>query len=394
MTLVWIVVAVLVVATVAVLVLGRKPAARPAPIARRDGRAADAPMHERRATPAAATPAGAAWPVATSVDDLAAAAAAAIDAPVPDALAGLDLVLADALDAERKARIVEAFREVPRPPKLLQHLLSPEFVNAASAGKLVDLIAGEPLIAAKVLGAVNSPMYGLQSPVSSIGQAVSYLGLNTVRTLCLQYLLIASFQADSAERKQRVDVAWAASALASELTHQVAQRLALDDRGSLVSAVVLSFLGRLATTATMPRETLAALPSSGFLDRTVAEQAALGLSAGQIGRLLMQAWELPASLVDEASAVDSVLVAPDSSFATEDQATRLAICYLCARAGERLAEGTLDDLTRLDPLADGDAELFRLRSYLGRAKVARAVQVIRSPELAGTMRTLRAALRR
>jgi hypothetical protein len=138
------------------------------------------------------------------------------------------------------------------------------------------LIIGEPLIAANVLTAMNSPIFGLKAPVSSIEQAVTYLGLNTVRSLCLQYILIAWFKADSAERKLRLDAVWTASALASELTQQLSHRLGFEDRGSLVSAVVLSFLGRLATTATMSRDEPASIPSSGLLGRTLSEQQILG----------------------------------------------------------------------------------------------------------------------
>jgi hypothetical protein len=60
--------------------------------------------------------------------------------------------------------------------------------------------------------------------------------------------------------------------LAMLAVQQLSHRLGFDDRGSLVSAVVLSFLGRLATTATMSRDEPASIPSSGLLGRTLSEQ--------------------------------------------------------------------------------------------------------------------------
>ena len=311
---------------------------------------------------------------------------------MPAVLADFHLQRADDLPEERKKVYASTFRNIPRPPKLLDHLLSPGFVNAASSSQLVDLITAEPLIAARVIAAINSPAYGLKVPVSSIGQAVTYLGLNTVRSLCLQYILIASFKSDSAERKKMLDAAWRASALASELMQQLSQRLGFDDRSSMVSAVVLSFLGRLATTASVSREELAAIVPDGLLARAISEQKLLGLGSSQIGRLLMIDWGLPAGIVDDAADIDLVLVLPGSAF-DADRACRLALCYACARLGERLAEDALKDLSAFDPYAQDDPEFFHFQGYLAHPKLARLVQFIRSPEVSALMQQMRSTMR-
>ena len=282
MMLVWIGLALLVAAVSIVLLM--RSAARSALLVRSPVR----PVERARVAEVHAVPTGTQRPAPTPT------------AIAPPALVAFRLQLADELPEGRRQALVATFKDIPRPPTLLHRLLSPDFVNEASSAQLVDMIAGEPLIAAQVLTTINSPMYGLKAAVSSIGQAVTYLGLNTVRSICLRYILIASFKPDSPERKLRLDEVWNASALASELTQQISQRLGLEDRGSLVSAVVLSFLGRLATTASVSREQLAAIPAHGLFDRTVAEQTHLGLCSAQIGRLLMQFWGLPEILVEDA----------------------------------------------------------------------------------------------
>ena len=334
MTFLWIGVALLVAALTVVLL--RKSSVRaeptPRPVARPNERR-ETPAAPALATPTVVAPAPAPTPPAD---------AGAGELQLPQALADFRLLRADDVPEARRDAYASAFKDIPRPPKLLDHLLSPDFVNAASSTQLVDMIAGEPLMAAKILTAVNSPMYGLKSPVGSIGQAVTYLGLNTVRGLCLQYILIESFKADSAARKQMLDATWTASAVASELAQQLSQRLGFEDRGSLVSAVVLSFIGRLATTSSVSLAKLATIVPHGLLARAVSEQKTLGLSASQIGRLLMTAWGLPAPIIDDATSIDLVLVTPSSSFDAE-HGSRLALCYTCARLGERLAEGSLAD---------------------------------------------------
>jgi HD-like signal output (HDOD) protein len=373
MTLIWIGVAVLVAAVA--LVLLRKPAVGTAAPRRPAARPAGA-AHAKTETPRPAA-LGAAEPAAVAM---------------PPVLAEFRLQRAEDLPEERRKLYAETFRKIPRPPRLLDHLLSPAFVNDASSAQLVELIVAEPLIAARVLAAINSPAYGLKAPVSSIGQAVTYLGLISVRVLCMRYILIASFKSDSPERQKMLDAAWASSALASELTQQLSQRLGFEDRGSLVSAVVLSFLGRLATTATVSREELDAIAPHGLLERTISEQKVLGLSSSQIGRLLMNDWGLPADVASDAAAIDSVLLEPGSAF-DRDRASRLALCYACARLGERLAEGTLANLAAFDPDAEGDAEFFHFRSYLADPRLARLVATVRSPEVGAIVQQRLAAMR-
>jgi HD-like signal output (HDOD) protein len=324
------------------------------------------------------------------------AAAPAQAAPVlphtlPPELAAFRLVPAHELVAARTEALVQVFQHVPRPPKLMHHLLSPAFFSSASAVELVDLIRAEPLIAARVLATVNSPLYGLRSPVQSIGQAVTYLGLDAVRSLCLQYILVDAFKADSPERQQVLDSTWRASALGSELMQHLARELGVPDPGPLVSAVVLSFLGRLATAAALPRKLLAQVPRHGLLPRLVAEQQILHLASPEIGRLLMRHWGLPEAIVDDAAGIDAVLLTPADPAHT-GQHLRAALGYLCARLGEQLADGQRADLAGFTlPNAD-EPDWHHLRSHLDPALQARVLAALQGPALTAALARLQQGL--
>lgn len=309
---------------------------------------------------------------------------------VPSELADFHPKRAGELPPERQAAVLQVFKDVPRPPKLLHHLLSPDFFGAASSAQLVDLISAEPLIAAKVLATVNSSRYALSQPVGSIGQAVTYLGMNTVRSLCLQYIVRSSFATDTPERKQLLEQIWTASAMASELTQRLTKSMLMDDSGSLVSAVVLSFLGRVALVAATPWGILTKLPTDGLLERERAEQDRLGICSAEIGRLLMTDWGLPAGLVADAADLDRVLVTPAAELADE-RGGRLALGYLCARLGERLANGSVQDLAAYDLAADTHVDLFHLRGTLARPPLSRLPQALQAGDLAATMQRLQAA---
>lgn len=326
-------------------------------------------------------------PAATPV-----AAAPTVPAEIPAELAGWRFIDRDELAVERRRALQAELRNIPRPPLSLHKLLSPDLLDSATSVEINDLILGEALIAAKVLARVNSPFYGLRRPVLSIGQAVTFLGLNAVRSISLQYLLDQSFQASSPEHKKVFDTVLSASALAGELCLKLAQRLDWPEQGSLVTQVVLSFLGQLATASLMPAERSVWIAENGLLERARAEQAQLGLAAGEIGSLLMQEWGLPGSLIEQVREIDRVLLTPPALMAPQ-RGTRLALCYLCARLGERLALGSLSDLCAFDPASDSSAELFHLRSYLVLPELARLVEFLHAPELGKSIQQMRLAMR-
>jgi HD-like signal output (HDOD) protein len=199
---------------------------------------------------------------------------------------------------------VAAVRRIPQPPAALHQLLSPQFLDRASSNELPELITGEAQIAAKVLATVNAPYDGLKRPVAGIGQAVTFLGLNTVRSICLQNLLDDSFKPTDARLKRAYGEIWNASALCTRL----AGKLGLPDAGTLAAQVLLSFLGHLATATLLAAHDADAAPVGGsLLDRTRDAQDRLGLSPSEIGALLLQEWGLPATIVDEVRAIDRLL---------------------------------------------------------------------------------------
>ena len=306
---------------------------------------------------------------------------------LPPALRALRLLRSEALPPGQAQALTDRLKQLPRPPLALQKLVSAEFLDAARPGELSALIMAEAQLAARLLATVNSPKYGLRKPVASVGQAVSLLGLNTVRALCLQHLLDSAFKGHSRPHQQRFGLLLQASALSSALCGQLVTRLELPEPGALVTQGVLSFLGQLATTALLTPDSPAWGPHDNLLARLQAEQTALGLGAGEIGGLLMQHWGLPASIVEDVRSIDSVLVTP-AHLLDPRRAPRLLLCYLCARLGERLARGNLDDLATFQLQADDNVDLAHLDSYLALPALARLGTALHSPAVLASVRQL------
>lgn len=288
----------------------------------------------------------------------------------------------ETLAPERRQALLDALRQMPRPPRALHELVSPEFVARASSSALAELVMGEPVVAARVMAAVNSPLYGLRKPVTSVGQAITFLGLNTVRNLCLQHLLREAMPAPEPALRQEFDILWRSSAIAGELSLALARRLQLSDAAGLSTQLVLHFLGRFAAAALLHAEAGAPAPlPAAWQARALEEQQRLGLSAGEIGSLLLQDWGLPAPMEAPTRGIARIAFVAQPTPAPA-YAARLALNALCASLAERIARGQLTALQDYAPEQDPHEDLQALRPHLPDAQLAAVGEVLRDPEMA------------
>jgi HD-like signal output (HDOD) protein len=319
--------------------------------------------------------------MAATIEDLAPAIA------VPPELTAFQWFKVADLETPRREALLEAIKGIPRPPHSLQKLLSPEFVARASSGELSELVMGEPMIAAKVLSSVNAPFYGLHKPVTGIGQAVTFLGMSTVRNICVQYMLAEAFKPRLAISQRTFDGIWRASAIASELCVRLSKALNLPDQGALSTQVVLGFVGHLSAASLMPTEALNDWLKLGRLERAKREQEVMDLSAGEIGGLLMHSWGLPETLINGVREIDRVVVTPIKARPAEE-AARSALSYFCARLGERLAQGQLKSLQGYDPFQDTGPDTFYLNQHLRNPMLRLLPTALASAELQEAMQQM------
>lgn len=338
-------------------------------------------------------------PQPTPVPDAETGAEATPDAAssgLPASLAELRWLPHEALPEPGRQALVDRLRALPRPPLAVHQVLSPDFVETTNSIDLSIMIKGQPAITAKVLSTVNSPLYGLLQPVTNTGQAITFLGLNTVRNLCLQYMLMAPTSGVGARGQAVLDQIGQSITLASELCVRLGQKLQLPDTGTLVTQVVLYFLGQLVGYGFWPGTSSADADNAAHTwalplpQRMVAEIEHLGLSAAEIGALLLQEWQIPAELVQEVRDIDRTVLTPASEL-DETRGVRLALCYLCIRLGERIARN--DDWTpeSLLQIADAtDPEWYHLQGYLQHPALQDLPEALQVPELHSTLRALRA----
>jgi hypothetical protein len=69
----------------------------------------------------------------------------------------------------------------------------------------------------------------------------------------------------------------------------------------------------------------------------------------------------------------------------------LALCYFCARLGERLALGSVSDLAAFDLAADASMDFFYLRRHLDSPRLARLAEFLHSAELVKSVHQMQLA---
>ena len=76
-------------------------------------------------------------------------------------------------------------KEIPSFPPVMAKLLEISNDETASMEDLSKIVKTDPGISAKVLGIVNSALYGLRRKVTAVSEAVVYLGFDQVKRLAL-----------------------------------------------------------------------------------------------------------------------------------------------------------------------------------------------------------------
>lgn len=300
--------------------------------------------------------------------------------PVPEALQTLKLQTADVLDGTTLQSLMDRISNIPRPPRSFVKMVSGNALATATSDELADLVMSEPLIAAKVIARVNAPLYGLSKPVVNVGQAITFLGMNNVRAICVQYLLEESFKADIPQRQAIFDDIWTSSALASDLCFRLAQKLNLPNPGVLSTLTVLSYIGHIAAAYLLPANEIE-VSKADLVERVRVEQASLGIAAGEISRLLMQAWALPDELVQTVSGIDRMLFSDADQSLDSHRMDSAVLCYLSARLGERLAHGNVAVPLSMEALDAVGDDFFHLAPRLRTAAFNKLPEALQAKDL-------------
>lgn len=240
--------------------------------------------------------------------------------------------------------------DIPSQPEALVKLsllLAEDDIDLPAVAALIET---DMALAAAVMKAVNSSLYGLKGRVQSVQQAITYLGMSEVAGITFEMGLRAAFP-PAAE----LEPVWRRAAERGMVMGRLGQRLSLD-AWAAHSAGLFEECGKAVLYRHAPDHYGAMLrAAANDVELLTLEHAGFGVSHDALGAALCESWGLgPAAVASVRHHVTALAL-----MEIPPQLLRRPICALSVIANVVMTSpGTLDEtVTAIAPQADLDATL-------------------------------------
>lgn len=171
----------------------------------------------------------------------------------------------------------------------------------SNANSLAQIISRDHGLTCKVLQVANSIAYSPQQTIASVPHAVSWLGLDTVRSLVAASHLVEQLN-HWPERQQLLRRLIAKSLIAATVAGELGAAMEYSQPGQLFTATLLYSIGDLAIAYQAPEiqqavQAVHAKPKVG-VDRTLEETRIIGIPRMALTQALGKIWNLPEELIE------------------------------------------------------------------------------------------------
>lgn len=203
------------------------------------------------------------------------------------------------MSPELSHRLTAAVDSMPAFPKSVQRILELTRDVNSNPKDLVEVIDKDPVVTVKILKVVNSAYYSLPKQITSIGNAVVYLGFNTIKNLALSIAAIGMLPKgnDSGfDAHQYLLHSLTTAALAKQLAGKVDDA---DPMDCFIAGLLHDF-GKVVFAQMMPKEFKIALlhsQNSGEALHT-ALQREIGADHVLVGAMLVEKWRFAPHLIE------------------------------------------------------------------------------------------------
>jgi len=191
-------------------------------------------------------------------------------------------------------RQIENLDTLPTIPKVIWKLLEMLENPRISLAEIAVIIAQDPVLAAKILKVINSPIYGFPGRISSITQAILLLGLNVARGLLLGISILDVTQKSFAGL-------WEHSVGCAIIAGIIAKRKGLKDPEVVSVAGLLHDIGKVFLILRFPdqyRHVMAEARARSIFIAT-AEKEAFGVTHAEVEAWVGRKWHFPPDLIEQ-----------------------------------------------------------------------------------------------
>lgn len=200
--------------------------------------------------------------------------------------------------SERLSEIIEDIHTIPSLPELSVQVARLAIDERATHAQLAEIIARDPGMAAKVMRMASCAARGHAHAVIGLEQALSLIGLKTLRAIALSLSIIGMFK--DGHEAFNVKYFWFHSAVSAGLCREIAKSAWIHDADSAYIIGLLKEIGKIILLHRAPAEfrrviDLATRERLSFHD---AAKAVIGFDDGHLAAALLEQWGLDPVLVD------------------------------------------------------------------------------------------------
>ena len=191
---------------------------------------------------------------------------------------------------------IKKLDDLPSLPAIVVDLINSIDHEDVDISVLAKKVARDLALAAKTLRVANSSLYGLQIKVTTIQQAITYLGFQVTRNLVMTAAITSHFQETMCQGLDAKSF-WRHS-IATAACAKVLARLMRVNQDYSFTAGLLHDIGRLALALCFPQQFQHAVAYRAAHDCTMqeAERAVLGIDHVEAGLVLAQHWNFSDTL--------------------------------------------------------------------------------------------------
>ena len=203
------------------------------------------------------------------------------------------------ISTELGKKLSDAVEKMPAFPKSVQRMLELSRDINCPPKELVEVIEKDPVMTMKLLRILNSAYYSFPKQITSVGQSIVYLGLNTIKNMALSFAVIGALpqKNEAGFDMQRYLMH---SLLTASLARVLCQKFNKDgtDAGDCNLAGLLHDFGKIVFAQFMSSEFSKALKYSADnkVPLHIAEREIIGVDHGLVGAMLVEKWQFPKNI--------------------------------------------------------------------------------------------------
>jgi diguanylate cyclase (GGDEF)-like protein len=249
---------------------------------------------------------------------------------------------------------LKSCRTLPSIPSVVVRILEISQDKNAAIDEIARVISRDPALATKLLRVSNSGFYGVRYEVTTVGRAVSILGINATLSLALGFSLVKNLRRSDGKGFDHIAY-WRRSAIAAAAGRALAGSTNKNRREELFLSGLLQDVGMLVLNEAIPQAYAPVIVAAKGSHKKLVqlEREKFGADHAAVGAWLLERWNLPEKYQL------AVAASHDPAIVAESEVS--GFCQSTAIAGD-IAEIWMDPATATSAAHNSATRLLKMSS--------------------------------